>query len=133
MRMNIDENDERFAYLVAQELKGAIAARGYTTKKVAERIGTYAPVLSKYFIGERSIPMSTLYKACYIIGVEAGELLDRASERLIKELGERHAVLAVVPEEQNMSEGLRTIDPEALDLAAGGDKKRLEEDVDFLD
>lgn len=125
--MTIQERGERFSFLLAQELKGAIAARGFTTKYVAEQLGTYAPVLSNYFNGKRALPADTLNKACEVIGMDPGELVNRAYDRLLTDMGryQQHTISAV----KNPSDSQAIFDPEELGLAAHKDTR--DEDTDF--
>lgn len=76
-----------YSRILANELKGAILARGYKIKTVATQIGIDNTSLSRYFAGMRTMPVDVLIDACEIIGVSPQTLASRAYERLIEELG----------------------------------------------
>ena len=77
---------ERFSHLVSLELRGAIVARNWTVKDVAERIGIHYTGLYRYFSGTRSLPTDVFAGACEVIGADPTDLVGRAYARFTAEL-----------------------------------------------
>lgn len=85
--VNIEGRGDRFAELVALELRGAMASRGFVAQHVASRIGIHSVSLSRYLNGHRVMPSSVVSTVAEVIGVEPQEIVGRAYERLLDELG----------------------------------------------
>lgn len=77
---------ERFNALIGAELKGAIVAQGLTAEAVARAIRIEPATLSRYMNGHRSMPVGTLVDASSHIGIDPAVLVERAWERLEKEI-----------------------------------------------
>lgn len=84
---NIVERGELFSKLLALELKASIITSGHTMRFVSEQIGTHPTTISKYVRGTRILPSDTFSRACEVIGVSPDELVERAYDRLLDELG----------------------------------------------
>jgi transcriptional regulator with XRE-family HTH domain len=76
------ETGDLFSALLGAELKGAITARGLTANEVAEKVGIERATMNRYLNGKRVIPSSTFAMSAAAIGIEPGELVDRAYNRL---------------------------------------------------
>ena len=55
---------------------------------VVEEMGVDYSTLSRYFNGSRALPASTFNDVCEIIGASPSDLVERAYNRLIQEMGE---------------------------------------------
>lgn len=67
---------------VAAELRGERAAKELTTKQLSEMAGIPYASLRRYLGAERHIDVATLAELCEALGLDVGELVSRAAERL---------------------------------------------------
>ena len=72
----------RFTAYVGLELKGAIAARGWTATAVAQATSHSPAALSRWLSGQKALPMPVLLEACDVIGADPREIVERAYSRL---------------------------------------------------
>ncbi|WP_119698640.1 helix-turn-helix domain-containing protein [Microbacterium halotolerans] len=91
--MNIRGRAGIFSRLVGWELKGRIVARGFTAKAVAERARRSPSALSNWLNGHVELPLAALFEACEIIGIEPGDVVDAAYDRLRADLDCRSSAL----------------------------------------
>lgn len=71
-----------FATYAGLELKGAIAARGWTATAVAQATSHSPAALSRWLSGQKTLPMPVLLEACDVIGADPREIVERAYSRL---------------------------------------------------
>lgn len=80
--MDKRERAERFTVYVGLELKGRIVSRGFTAAQVADQMGRSRAAFSRWLNGKQSIPLSVVCEASEIIGVEPGDIVAKAYDRL---------------------------------------------------
>lgn len=80
--MDIERYEQELTLALGRELKGAIAARGFTVVDVASRLGVERSTLSRYLNGKRQIPATLFVMAARMIGIEPGVLTTRARSRV---------------------------------------------------
>lgn len=76
-----------FSRYFGLELKGAIAAQGYSQAKVAEALGHAKSAMSNWLNAKPPISVDVAQKICELIGVDMRTIVDRANVRTIDELG----------------------------------------------
>lgn len=81
----MEERAEKFGVYVCQELKGAIAARGYSQLEIAHAIHKYPARLSHWLNADPVIPISAAMQICQYIGVELTDIMKRAEQRVKQE------------------------------------------------
>lgn len=86
--MDIRQRAELFSQYVGLELKGKITSRGYTAKSVAEQAQRSAAAFNRWLNGHVALPLTVLFEACEIIGVEPKIIVDAAYDRIVVEFGE---------------------------------------------
>ncbi|MGN0065781.1 MAG: helix-turn-helix domain-containing protein [Nocardioides sp.] len=74
--------DEGLNAAVAAELRAERAAKDLTTKELSALAGIPYASLRRYLGAERHIDVATVAALCGALGLEAGELVARASDRL---------------------------------------------------
>lgn len=86
--MSTRHRAERFAQYVGLELKGAIIARGFTAKQVAESTGRSPAAFNRWINGKAELPIVALSESCEFIGIEPSVIVENAYARMIMEFGE---------------------------------------------
>lgn len=86
--MSTRHRAERFAQYVGLELKGAIVARGFTAKQVAESTGRSPAAFNRWINGKAELPIVALSESCEFIGIEPSAIVENAYARMIMEFGE---------------------------------------------
>lgn len=79
---------EEFTRYVGLELKGAIAARGFTAQAVAAATARSPAAFNRWINGKADIPMTALCESCELIGVEPDSIIENAYARMIAKHGE---------------------------------------------
>ncbi|WP_373459519.1 helix-turn-helix domain-containing protein [Microbacterium sp. SORGH_AS_0862] len=72
----------RFNAAVAAELRGERGAQQITVEALAEKAGMVKGTLLRYLNGKRDIPVPALAEICQALGVDPGDVLDKASARV---------------------------------------------------
>lgn len=86
--MSTRQRAERFAQYVGLELKGAIIARGFTAKQVAEATNRSPAAFNRWINGKAELPMVALSESCEIIGMEPDAIVENAYARMVMDFGE---------------------------------------------
>ncbi|KAE8130247.1 MULTISPECIES: helix-turn-helix domain-containing protein [Bifidobacterium] len=76
-----------FSKRVSEEIRGAIAAKGYSQRQVAREIKRQPKNLSQWLSGERQIPMDVAYQICGHVGMNIQTIVARAEQDVINEVG----------------------------------------------
>lgn len=79
---NIEDNGDKFALYVCQELKGAIVSRGFSQARVARSIKRHPNNVSKWLEGKPPVPISVAMQICSVIGVDFVDIVKRAEQRM---------------------------------------------------
>lgn len=85
MMTHMSNDGDRFTALVGAEIKGAIAARGWSARAVARETGHSPTALNGWLNGRRALPLSTLYEITELVGVPARDVVERAYLRMCEE------------------------------------------------
>jgi hypothetical protein len=77
----------RHALLLGQELKSEILSSKHSLRSVCRALGTDMGTFGKWCSGEREIRISVVVDACEVIGIDPCEVVKRAYDQLIREMG----------------------------------------------
>jgi transcriptional regulator with XRE-family HTH domain len=81
----MERHGQRFAELVGLELKGMIAANGFTQAQVAEHLGHSPTALGRWLKGKPPITVGVLYDICNDIKANPKAVIEKAYNRLLEE------------------------------------------------
>jgi transcriptional regulator with XRE-family HTH domain len=83
MLLDVNNSDRAKAYqdAVLAQLNAEIAAHDHTIRSLAVAMDIDYNTLRRYMLGERSIPMTTLWAVLGTLEVEEGTFMARAKER----------------------------------------------------
>lgn len=71
-----------FNAAVAAELRAERARTRLTVREIIERTGISKSSVLNYLNGQRDIPVPALFEICAVLGVDSGDILDRAGLRV---------------------------------------------------
>ena len=80
--MDMNLRGDQFSIVLGLEVKGAIAARGFTVKAVADAISIERSTLSRYLNGKRAMPAPVLVMIGQQISVSPVLIMQRALDRM---------------------------------------------------
>lgn len=86
--MNNKERAEAFTLYVGLELKGRIVSQGFTAATIADEMGRSRAAFSRWLNGKQAIPLSVVCEASELIGVDPGDVVSKAYDRLSVAHGE---------------------------------------------
>lgn len=120
MDNELEERAQLFSRYVCAELKGAIVTRGLNQADVAAAIGRQKANLSRWLNAKPPIAIDVAQEVCEYIGVNLGDIVERANRRLVSELG------PYVSGDEEIADQIAA-NPDLYDLAANNDdNKELE-------
>ena len=120
MDNELEERAQLFSRYVCAELKGAIVTRGLNQADVAAAIGRQKANLSRWLNAKPPIAIDVAQEVCEYIGVNLGDIVERANRRLVSELG------PYVSGDEEIADQIAA-NPYLYDLAANNDdNKELE-------
>jgi len=96
---------------LAAELRGIIGSRQILQKDIAERFGWPQNWLSKRFSGEVAWGVQELWDVCAILDLDIKDILDRAHEAAVEQLGRQPDNAPMVEAEANIATPRPTTTP----------------------
>jgi transcriptional regulator with XRE-family HTH domain len=85
MQKQLQKQGKRFAELVGLELRGTIAANGYTQAEIADHLGHSHTAFGRWLKGNPPITVGVLYDICADIQVNPRSIIGKAYNRLLEE------------------------------------------------
>lgn len=123
MDNELEERAQLFSRYVCAELKGAIVTRGLNQADVATAIGRQKANLSRWLNAKPPIAIDVAQEVCEYIGVNLGDIVERANRRLVAELG------PYIAGDAELADRIAA-NPNLYDIAANKDKnKKLESET----
>lgn len=139
MEQMLKKRAESFSRFVSEEVRGAIAAKGFTQRRVATKLRRQPKNLSQWLSGERQIPMDVAYQICDIINMDIQTIVARADEDVVKACGPWPPLntpdidYVSMSEEERKAFALQEARQAGFDLIADRDGNKEEERNHFAD
>lgn len=90
--MNNKERTEAFTLYVGLELKGGIVSKGFTAATIADEMGRSRAAFSRWLNGKQAIPLSVVCEASELLGIDPGDVVSKAHDRLVAVRGKQVAL-----------------------------------------